>query len=441
MKTVGVVGAGAAGLIAGAFAAKGGCKVDIIDRNEKAGKKLFLTGKGRCNITNSAELDDFLKAISHNGRFLYSAFECFFNDDIIRLINENGIRTKLERGGRYFPESDKSSDVIRALTNYAVKCGAGLLLNSTVSSIIKNEKDFTVSFSNRSDRKYDAVIIATGGVSYSSTGSTGDGYRFAEAMGHTVIEPKPSLIPFVTEESWASDLMGLSLKNVVLRAYKPDKEIFPGKFSEKNPNDGGNGYNGENKGDKNRKKKRKPVYEELGEMLFTHFGVSGPLVLSASSFIADDPKGAILEIDLKPALSNEQLDARVLRDFEKYKHKQIRNAMTDLLPQRLIDTVLMLAEVVPETVIDCLTREDRLSIVNTMKCMRLHVKTARPIEEAIITRGGISIKEITPSTMESKLVPNLYFAGEVIDVDACTGGYNLQIAWSTGAAAGRAVAD
>lgn len=414
MKSVLVVGAGAAGLIAGAFAARNGARTEIMERNEKAGKKLFLTGKGRCNITNSADKDEFMKAIVHNGRFMFSSLDSFFNTDILNILNAYGVRTKLERGGRYFPESDKSSDVIRALLAFAQKSGASLMLNTRVRSIEKQGERFVVRMDNQPDRSYDAVILATGGLSYSSTGSTGDGYRIAESFGHTVLPAKPSLIPLVTEERWPSELMGLSLKNVTLRAYKKAKP--------------------------NEKKKPKPVYEELGEMLFTHFGVSGPLVLSASAYLADDPVGARLEIDLKPGLTSEQLDARVLRDLDKYKHKQIRNAMAELLPQRLIDKVLRAAGVIEETAVDNLTREQRLSIVAAMKCLTLTVSGTRPIDEAIITRGGVSIKEIAPSTMESKLVPGLYFAGEIIDVDACTGGYNLQIAWSTGAAAGRAAA-
>ena len=416
VKRIGVIGAGAAGLIAGAFAAANGCEVDIIDGNEKAGKKLFLTGKGRCNITNSADLDEFLRQIPHNGRFLYGAFGRFFNNDIIKIINAYGVPTKLERGGRYFPESDKSSDVIRALTSFCAGKGANLVLNSLVTGLDRKGDGFTVHIKGQPSREYDSVILATGGMSYASTGSTGDGFRFAKALGHTVTELKPSLIPLVTAESWPCELMGLSHKNVTLRAYKHAENAA------KNA------------------KKRKPVYEELGEMLFTHFGVSGPLVLSASSYLAEAPEGAELEIDIKPALSHEVLDARVLRDFEKYKHKQVRNAMVELLPQRLIDTVLALAEVEPETTIDCLTREQRLSIVGTMKCMRLTVKCARPMNEAIITRGGIPIKEVNPSTMESKLVPGLFFAGEVLDVDAHTGGFNLQIAFSSGAAAGKGAA-
>lgn len=428
MVRIGIIGAGAAGLIAGAMAAKAGAKVEIIDRNERAGRKLYLTGKGRCNITNAADRDEFLKNIPRNGRFLYSAFDAFFSDDILDILKSEGVPAKLERGGRYFPQSDKSSDVIRALVSYASKCGARLLLGTYVQSIdyIDGENGaegkfiLTMAGMHGGKREYDRLIIAAGGLSYSSTGSTGDGYAFAEQFGHTIVEPKPSLIPFETEEAWAAELMGLSLKNVTLRAYKPEK-------------------NAENAGKK--AKKQKPVYEELGEMLFTHFGVSGPLVLSASSHLADAPEGAKLEIDLKPGLTPEQLDARLLRDFEKYKHKQVNNAMVELLPSRLIDTVLMLSKVDPTRTIDELTREERNSIAQTLKCMVLTVKKARPIEEAIITRGGVSIKEIDPRTMESKLMPGLYFAGEVIDADACTGGFNLQIAWSTGAVAGTAASE
>lgn len=431
MVTVGIIGAGAAGLIAGAEAAKAGAKVEIIDRNERAGRKLYITGKGRCNITNAADRDEFLKNIPRNGRFLYSAFDAFFSEDILDILKREGVPAKLERGGRYFPESDKSSDVIRALVSHASKCGARLLLGTYVQNIEhmegKNGESgkflLTMAGMHGGRRSYDRLIIASGGLSYSSTGSTGDGYAFAERFGHTIVEPKPSLIPFETEESWAAELMGLSLKNVTLRAYKPEKKAETAEKTGKKP------------------KKPKPVYEELGEMLFTHFGVSGPLVLSASSHIADAPEGARLEIDLKPGLTPEQLDARLLRDFEKYKHKQVNNAMVELLPSRLIDTVLELAKVDSTRTIDELTREERSAIAETLKCMVLTVKRARPIEEAIVTRGGVSIKEIDPRTMESKLLNGLFFAGEVIDADACTGGFNLQIAWSTGYVAGSSAAE
>ena len=417
--TVGVIGAGAAGIVAGAFAAAGNCDTEILDGNEKVGKKLFLTGKGRCNITNSADFEDFIKAIPHNGSFLYGAFRRFFSGDIIRILNSQGVKTKLERGGRYFPESDKSSDVIRALTTYAQKCGAKISLHSRVTDIKYDDPGFTVSVEGKTPRHYDKLIIATGGRSYPSTGSTGSGYAFAQKSGHTIMPAKPSLIPFVTNEKWAGTLAGLSLKNVVLKAYTP----------------------ADVKNKINKGKKCRPRYEELGEMLFTHTGVSGPLVLSASSFLADDPAGALLEIDLKPALSHEKLDARVLRDFEKYAHKQIKNAMHELLPQRLIEPVLEIADVKGDISVDNITREQRLSIVSTLKSLKMTVCRALPIEEAIITRGGVCVKEINPATMESRLVPGLYFAGEVIDADACTGGYNLQIAWSTGAVAGMSAAE
>ena len=424
MKKVCIVGAGPAGLIAGAFAAENGAAAEIFDKNERAGRKLYLTGKGRCNITNSADLDGFLKNTTHNGRFLFSAFGGFFSSDILAVLEREGVPVKLERGGRYFPASDKSSDVIRALVANTAHKGARLLLGTGVESIERDGNGFLVRSSgvHGGARHYDGVIIATGGMSYASTGSTGDGYRFAERFGHTVLPPKPSLIPFETVEDWPRELMGLSLKNVVLAAYKPEKRAEKAENVPK------------------KEKKARPVYEELGEMLFTHFGVSGPLVLSASSFLADAPEGARLTVDLKPGLTPEQLDARLLRDFEKYKHKQVRNAMAELLPQRLIETVLALSEVPPEKPIDALTRGERGAVAKTLKCMELTVRRARPLDEAIITRGGVSVKEIDPRTMESKLVPGLFFAGELIDCDACTGGFNLQIAWSTGAAAGRAAA-
>ena len=412
MKRVAVIGAGAAGLLAGAFAARGGCRTEIIERNEKAGKKLFLTGKGRCNITNSADRDEFMKAVLHNGRFLYSAFDNFFNDDIINIINAYGVKTKLERGGRYFPESDKSSDVIKALLAFTQKSGADILLNSHVSSVEKRGEEFIVHIEHQPDRTYDALIIATGGLSYSSTGSTGDGYRFAKSLGHTVLEAKPSLIPFETEEGWVSELMGLSLKNVTLRAYKRPKA------------DG---------------KKQRPVYEELGEMLFTHFGVSGPLVLSASGYLADDPKGARLEIDLKPGLSSEQLDARLLRDFSQEKNKQFKNALNGLFPARLAEQIVILSGINPDKEVNAITKEERAHLVSLTKNLPLTILSVRSYNEAIITQGGVKVQEVQPKTMESKLVQGLYFAGELLDIDALTGGYNLQLAWSTGSLVGDSI--
>lgn len=416
MFKIAVIGAGPAGLIAAAYAAKKNCIVHLIDKNEKTGKKLFLTGKGRCNITNAADKTEFMNKIVRNPKFMYSAFDSFFNTDIMDIIRAQGVQLKTERGGRVFPQSDKSSDVIRALTGFALKQGVELRLNTKVVSVEKKETGFDTvleeSVGSRVREKYDSVIIATGGASYASTGSTGDGYAFASALGHTVIEPKPALVPLETEEDWPRELMGLSLKNVRLKAFTAQS----------------GGKNG-----------KKPVFDNIGEMVFTHFGVSGPLVLSASSYIADSPRGAVLEIDLKPALDLQTLDARLLRDFEKYKHKQMKNAMVDLLPGRLISAVLLSADISEEQNADVLTRAQRLRIANTIKCMRLTVSRANSIDEAIITRGGVSVKEINSSTMESKLVKGLYFAGEIIDVDACTGGYNLQIAYSTGALAGMSV--
>ena len=406
MKRIAVIGAGPAGMLAAAFAKAPDTEVTLFDRNEKTGKKLFLTGKGRCNITNISDKDAFMRNIPRNPRFLYSAFEAFFNNDIIDLIEGEGVKTKVERGGRVFPLNDKSSDVIKALTSYAVKRGVKIRLNTGVASVDKESGSFSIRFDSGAVDEYDAVILATGGLSYPSTGSTGDGYRFAEELGHTVTKTLPSLVSLVTEESWPSELAGLSLKNVLLSVYNGKKLVF----------------------------------SELGEMLFTHTGVSGPLVLSASTRIADEPKGARLVIDMKPGLDEQTLDARILRDMEKNKHKQMKNAILGLLPSRMAPIVLELSGIDPEKTTDSFTKAERRRLLSTLKGIPLTVKAASPIDEAIITRGGVSVKEIDPRTMESKLVKGLYFAGEMIDVDAYTGGFNLQIAYSTGVAAGRAAA-
>lgn len=406
MKRIAVIGAGPAGMVAAAFAKTEHTLVEVFDRNEKAGKKLFLTGKGRCNITNIAPMDEFMQNIPRNPRFLYSAFGGFFNNDIIDVIESQGVPTKVERGGRVFPLSDKSSDVLKALVKFTRDKGAVINLNTRIRSVRKEGEEFLLELWDGGIRRFDAVIIATGGLSYPSTGSTGDGFGFARGFGHTVTELKPSLISLVTEETWPGELAGLSLKNVTLTAVKDGAK----------------------------------VYSELGEMLFTHTGVSGPLVLSASTRIADDPAGASLFIDMKPALDEKTLEARVLRDLETNKHKQMKNAVMGLLPSRMVPIVLMIAGIDPEKTTDTFTKAERKKLVATLKAIPLTVKKASPIEEAIITRGGVSVKEISPKTMESKLVPGLYFAGEMIDVDAYTGGFNLQIAYSTGAAAGKAAA-
>ena len=407
MKRIAVIGAGPAGLLAAAYAKNENTSVEIFDGNEKVGKKLFLTGKGRCNITNIASKEEFMQNIPRNPRFLYSAFNTFFNSDIISIIEKNGVPTRVERGGRVFPASDKSSDVIKALLKFVSGRGVDINLNTRIKSVEKTDVGFLLNMYDGTSGTFDSVIIATGGVSYPSTGSTGDGYEFARSFGHTVTRTVPSLISLITVEKWTGELAGLSLKNVVLTAYK-----------------------GKNK-----------VYSELGEMLFTHTGVSGPLVLSASTRIADDPQGAKLFIDMKPALDEATLEVRVLRDMEQNKHRQMKNAIQGLLPSRMVPIVLMLAGIDPEKTTDSFTKAERRQLVAVLKSIPLNVKAASDISEAIITRGGINIKEVNPKTMESKLVPGLYFAGEVLDVDAYTGGFNLQIAYSTGVAAGLAAAE
>ena len=389
-------------MLAAAFAKTDTNIVRLIDRNEKAGKKLYLTGKGRCNITNAADMQEFMRSIPRNPRFLFSSLNGFFNNDIIELIESMGVATKLERGGRYFPQSDKSSDVIKALQGFVQSRKVEIILNKRVESVRNNGEDFTLKYEDGSTEDFDCVVIATGGVSYPSTGSTGDGYRFAESLGHTVIAPLPSLVSLVTNETWPGELAGLTLKNVTLSA----------------------------------KKNGKTVYHELGEMLFTHTGVSGPLVLSASSRIADEPAGTQLFIDMKPALDEKTLEARIMRDIEANKHKQLKNALGGLLPSRMLPIVMELAGVDPEKTTDSFLKTERRSLVSYLKALPLTVKSAADIKEAVITRGGVKVSEIDPKTMESKLVPGLYFAGEVLDIDAETGGFNLQVAWSTGRLAG-----
>lgn len=407
MKRVAVIGGGPSGMLAAATAAEKGHAVTLIEKNEKLGKKLFITGKGRCNITNAAELEVFFKNIPRNPKFLYSALYGFSNEDVISLLQRMGVPTKTERGGRVFPISDKSSDVIRAFATCVKQAGVEVRLNTEVESVTHTEQgDFLLRLNAGEALRVDALILATGGVSYPSTGSTGDGYRFARALGHTVTEIQAALIPFETEEEWPKTLSGLSLRNVTLRAYST---------------------------------KGKLVFEELGEMLFTHFGVSGPLVLSASSFLTGNPAGAKLNIDLKPGLSQEELDRRLLRDFDSNIRRQFVHSLDALLPKRLIPVLVAQSGIPAETPVHQITREQRLALVSCLKALPLTVKCALPVEQAIITRGGVSVKEVNPSTMESKLLPGLYFAGELLDVDACTGGYNLQIACSTGALAGRSV--
>lgn len=405
MSRVVVIGGGAAGMMAGIAAAEAGHQVMLLEKNEKLGKKVYLTGKGRCNITNAAATEDLFAAIVRNAKFLYSSFYRFTNMDMIRLLNDCGCPVKTERGGRVFPVSDKSSDVIKALSGRLNALGAVVKLGTEVSSLTADQGQVIgVTLKNGQELAADAVIVATGGLSYPGTGSTGDGYRFAAGLGHTVTELSPALVPFTAGEEFVRDLQGLSLKNIRARILLNEKIL----------------------------------YEDFGEMMFTHFGVSGPVLLSASSYVAARIKKTPLDlsIDLKPALSPEQLDARILRDFEQEKNKQFKNALTRLLPARLIPVVILRSGIALTRQINTITREERRLIADQMKDFRLTLTGLRGYQEAIITQGGISVKEINPSTMESRKVKHLYFAGEVLDLDGVTGGFNLQIAWSTGYLAG-----
>ncbi|MDM8212029.1 NAD(P)/FAD-dependent oxidoreductase [Mediterraneibacter glycyrrhizinilyticus] len=409
MSKVLIIGGGAAGMMAAAFAAKNGNRVEVFEKNEKLGKKLFITGKGRCNITNAADLEDFFPAVTSNPKFLYSAFYSFTNEQVISFFEELGVKTKVERGGRVFPVSDHSSDVIQALKSEMERLGVKINLNAEVKELI-TEKSSTGETVNGirlvSGKKIsgDAVIVATGGISYPSTGSTGDGYRFARRCGHKVSELSPSLVPMEVKEWYAGELMGLSLRNIEIR-------ITDGK---------------------------KKLYQEFGEMLFTHYGVTGPVILSASSVVGKKLKDTelTLHIDLKPALTEEQLDKRVLREFETNHNRQFKNAVDSLFPSKLRPVIVELSGIPEEKKVHEITKEERLRFVRLIKDFTMTLTGLRGYNEAIITKGGVSVKEIDPGTMESKLVKGLYFAGEVLDLDAVTGGYNLQIAWSTGYLAG-----
>ena len=394
-----VIGAGPAGLMAAYSCLKSGLKTAVLERNERAGKKLVITGKGRCNITNSCDVSDFFENIPVNNSFLYSSLYTFTNDNMIELLNSAGLKTKVERGGRVFPVSDKASDVLKTLLRLCN--GAEFFYSVRVKEILRDENCVTGVKTYKGEVFYASkVIVATGGASYPATGSTGDGYRLAENSGHKITPPSPSLVPMETAENY--DLMGLSLRNIGVKIM-----------------------------DKN----QKCVYDDFGEMVFTHFGVSGPVILSASSHIRK-ADGHVLSIDLKPALTFEQLDARILRDFEEFSRKNFSNSLDELLPKKLIPVIIELSGIAPETKTHQITRIQRQKLVSLIKDFRLHITGFRPIDEAIITSGGVCVNEINPSTMESKLVRGLYFAGEVIDVDAYTGGFNLQIAFSTGFLAG-----
>lgn len=405
MKKVLVIGGGAAGMMAAVAAAGNGAQVLLLEKNEKLGKKLFITGKGRCNITNAADLEDLFSAVVSNPKFLYSSFYSFTNDQVISFFEELGVQTKVERGGRVFPVSDHSSDVIRALEREMDRLGVEIRLRTEVKElIIENSTVKGVLLSSGKKMYVDAVIAATGGISYPSTGSTGDGYRFAGQCGHKVTELLPSLVPMEVKEWYARELMGLSLRNIEIR-------VTDGK---------------------------KKLYQEFGEMLFTHYGVTGPVILSASSIVGKKlkEKELTLHIDLKPALTEEQLDKRVLREFEENHNRQFKNAVDSLFPSKLRPIMVELSGIPEEKKVHEITKEERLHFVRLIKDFTMTLSGLRGYKEAIITKGGVSVKEIDPGTMKSKLVKGLYFAGEVLDLDAVTGGYNLQIAWSTGYLAG-----
>ncbi len=411
MSKVLIIGGGAAGMFASIFAAMSGHEVHVFEKNEKLGKKLFITGKGRCNITNACDLEELFPAVITNSRFLYSSFYSYTNQDVIDFFERLGVKTKIERGNRVFPESDHSSDVIRALEREMRNVGVNVHLETEVKKVVAEEGKFKeILLSDGKRIKGDACIVATGGVSYRTTGSTGDGHRWANDLGHEVTELIPSLVPLETKEEWVPELQGLSLKNI-------NATIYDGK---------------------------KKLYEEFGEMMFTHYGVTGPVILSASSVIGkklvkkQESKGneMILKIDLKPALSKEQLDQRVLRDFEENKNKQFKNSLNKLFPTKLIPVMIALSNISPDKKVNEISREERQGFVDLIKNLPLTITRLRGFNEAIITKGGIAVKQINPSTMESKLVQGLYFVGEVLDLDALTGGYNLQIAWSTAYLAG-----
>lgn len=400
--TVIVIGAGAAGLIAAGYAAERCDEVKIIEHNDIIGKKLLITGKGRCNITNICDTEDMIKQYPKNSKFLYSALYSFTNYDIISLIEAQGVKTKVERGGRVFPVSDKAADVVNALKRFALKKNVKVIKASAKKLITDNNVVKGV-ITDKGSVLGDRVIICTGGKSYPRTGSRGAGYKMAKEAGHTVTELKPSLVPIETEEKWVKDIMGLSLKNVSIKAVCNNKT----------------------------------VYEDFGEMLFTHFGVSGPIILSLSAHLKDTHKKQYkLYIDLKPALDEETLSRRILRDFEKFKKKQFINSLDELLPKKLIPIIVELAGIDERKNVSEITKEERVRLIDVIKRLPLTVSGFRLIDEAIVTSGGIKVSEINPSTMESKLVKGLFFAGEIIDADGYTGGYNLQMAFSTGYLAG-----
>lgn len=416
MKTI-VIGGGPAGMIAAVTTAEQGNSVTILEKMEDLGKKLLITGKGRCNITNSAEMEDFMKNIPENAKFLYSSFNQYTNQDIINFLNKQGVATKVERGGRVFPVSDRAEDVLNAFKRKLKELNVEIKTNFEVTQIL-TEGSTAIGIEGKYKGKTEImlankVILTTGGKSYPVTGSTGDGYKITEKLGHTITPLKPSLVPLICEEDSkkiCQDMQGLSLRNVAIKV----------------------------------KHENKIIYEDFGEMLFTHYGLSGPIILSASAILIRykniekllKSNKIKIFIDLKPALDEEKLDNRILRDFEELKNKQFKNSLEKLLPRKMINTIIEITGINPEKRINEITKEERKKLVKILKNFELNINGFRKIEEAIITKGGINVKEINPRTMESKIIKGLYFAGEIIDLDAFTGGFNLQIAWSTGYVAG-----
>lgn len=413
MKVI-IIGGGPAGIISAISSARNGNNVILIEKNNSLGKKLLITGKGRCNITSSININDFIKNIPGNGKFLYSAFQNFTNIDIINLIEKNGVKVKEERGNRIFPITDDSKDVLKSFEKELNKYkNIKIKLNTKVKEVLEENREVKGVILESGEKLFASkVIVATGGKSYPLTGSTGDGYKMASKLGHTVEKIRGSLVPLTADKILCQSMQGLSLRNVKIQI----KDI----------------------------EKNKKIYEDFGEMLFTHFGVSGPIILSASAHLLRyknidkllKENKIKLIIDLKPALSYEELDKRVLRDFEIFKNKEFKNSLFELLPKKIINPIINLSNINENKKVNEITKEERKILVNLIKSLEINIDGFRPVEEAIVTAGGISIKEINPKTMESKLIKGLYFAGEIIDVDAYTGGFNLQIAYSTGYTAG-----
>lgn len=411
MKKIAVIGAGPAGMIAAYYSALNHADVTIFEKNDKVGKKLFITGKGRCNITNSSDMDNIFANIVTNKKFLYSALYSYTNDDVMNFFENEGLKLKVERGNRVFPLSDHSSDVINTLKKSLKNQGVKIEYNTDVKDLIIEDNEAKgVVLADGKRRDFDKVIIATGGISYPVTGSDGKGMKILEKYGHTITELRPGLVPMNVLEEFAKDLQGLSLKNIAVNFFEEGR--------------------------------KKPIYSEFGEMLFTHFGVSGPVILSASSTIGKKIKdnNIVLKIDLKPALNEVQLDERILRDFSESINKDFRNALDKLIPKKLIPVIIDYCKIDPYKKVNTISKEERQVLIKSLKEFTMTITSLRGFNEAIITSGGVNVKEINPATMESKIINNLYIAGEMIDVDAYTGGYNLQIAWSTGKLAGESAA-